>query len=316
MPNPTVEVLLATYNGERFLREQIDTILAQTYEPLTILARDDGSTDATPALLATYAAQHPTRFRILTGPPTGSAKYNFIELLKYSSADYIAFADQDDIWLPEKIALEMQAMQQLEATHSSQTPLLVFTDLRVVNQTLEILHASFWQHQPIHSTNIHRLNRLLAQNVATGCTALINRPLGELATHMPAEAHMHDWWIAILACTFGASQPIAQQTVLYRQHDSNVLGASKETTHNTLPDLHNHTERRKPWDESVNMARALLATYDNKLTLEQRVTVQAFLTCDTHTNRFVRLATWLGNRLFLTGGLRPNLALLWYLWDK
>ncbi len=105
---------------------------------------------------------------------------------------------------------------------------------------------------------------------------------------------MHDWWIAILANTFGASQPIAQQTVLYRQHDSNVLGASIQITHNALPNLHNHTERRKPWDESVNMARALLHTYDTKLTLEQRATAQAFLTCDTHPNRFVRIATWLG----------------------
>src|SRR5271154_4215562 len=104
-PTPLVDVLLATFNGEPFLREQIDSILSQDYEDLSILARDDGSKDGTRGILNEYAEQFPGRFQMLpTGAPTGNAKQNFLELMKASSADYVCFSDQDDVWLPGKVS--------------------------------------------------------------------------------------------------------------------------------------------------------------------------------------------------------------------
>src|SRR5271170_623792 len=101
---PAVEVLLATCNGERFLREQIDSILAQDYENIRILARDDGSTDSTVAILAEYGERFPGRFRVMpVQTPAGSAKGNFLLLMKESTAGHICFADQDDVWLRDKV---------------------------------------------------------------------------------------------------------------------------------------------------------------------------------------------------------------------
>jgi glycosyltransferase involved in cell wall biosynthesis len=132
-----VQVLLATYNGERFLREQIDSILAQTLPGVSILARDDGSNDSTPQILEDYGRRSPDRFRILpTVTPTGSARDNFLALLHASEAPYIAFADQDDVWLPQKLERQMNAMHGLEQRYGTSTPLLVFSDLRVVSDDL------------------------------------------------------------------------------------------------------------------------------------------------------------------------------------
>jgi len=116
---PTIEVLLATYNGARFLREQIESILSQDYQALCILAADDGSQDDTPAILAEYAERFPKRLRVLGGAaPTGSAKANFLRLMHHASEAYVCFSDQDDVWLPSKVRLSLETMQALEQRHS------------------------------------------------------------------------------------------------------------------------------------------------------------------------------------------------------
>jgi glycosyltransferase involved in cell wall biosynthesis len=132
---PEVEVLLATYNGARFLREQLDSIMAQDYGNIRVLARDDGSSDETIEILGQYAKKFPGCFRVMpAGSPTGSAKGNFLLLIKASTADYICFADQDDVWLPDKVSRTKQAMDQLESRWGTEVPLLVFTDLHVVDE--------------------------------------------------------------------------------------------------------------------------------------------------------------------------------------
>ena len=118
-----MEVLLATYNGARFLREQLDSIFAQDYENLRILARDDGSRDETPQILSEYAQRFPSRFRLLpTDTATGSAKTNFLKLMQASDADYVCFCDQDDVWLPEKVSTTQRAMSGLEERWGRDTP--------------------------------------------------------------------------------------------------------------------------------------------------------------------------------------------------
>lgn len=310
-----VQVLLATYNGERFLREQIDSILRQTYAPVSILARDDGSTDATVGILMEYATEFPERFRVLEGPPTGNAKWNFLRLLEASTADYLAFADQDDVWAPDKIELEMEAMRRLEHAHGSGLPLLVFSDLRVVDQNLNTLKPSFWSSEGIRPENIGKFENLLAQNVVTGCTALINRPLAKLAQPMPVSSYMHDWWIALIASALGHARFLVAPTVLYRQHDRNVLGASKPVEQRLVPKWRQHGERRKSWESNVGMAKALLEAHGERLPASKLAMVEALLRCDQHPNRLVRVTTFLRNRFFIAGTVRGNAARLWYLWD-
>ncbi len=228
-----IEVLLATYNGARFLSEQIASVLEQDYPQVRVLARDDGSMDASAKILQHHAERFPEHFCVLpSGSPTGSAAGNFRELLLASDADYVALCDQDDVWCRDKLSRSMEAMRRLEQQHGSQTPLLVFTDLRVVSDDLRTVQASLWRHNRIDPSASLHLNRLLGENVATGCTMLLNRPLAKLSSRMPSNHEasqtivMHDHWIALVAAAFGKTAWVAEPTVLYRQHDANVVGAA------------------------------------------------------------------------------------------
>ncbi len=310
-----VEVLLATYNGEHFLSEQIDSILSQDYDGLRVVARDDGSTDATRTLLEQYARRYPERFKLMPmDTPSGGAKWNFMRLLGQSSAQYVCFADQDDVWKADKVSSSMNRMSALEARHGKEMPLLVFSDLEVVKDQLDRINASFWGYQGIVPVNIHRFSRLLTQNVVTGCTALINRPLAELAMTMPAESYMHDWWIALMACAFGDADYIPEATVLYRQHGANVVGAVEHGKPNLVPRWRYHDMRRAQWEQSEKQAEALLRLHGARLPQEKVAILEDYVRCEESDNRWVRVFTVI-RRGFFQVGLRPTLAILWYLFD-
>jgi hypothetical protein len=294
MQTPDVEVLLATYNGERFVGEQIDSILAQDYPTLRILAGDDGSSDRTLEVLREYAEQFPLKIRLMEKQrPTGSAKANYLRLMKEATAEYICFADQDDVWLPNKVSGSVRAMEKLEAQHGPSRPLLVFTDLRVVDDRLKTLHPSMWRQLEIDPRSIHRLRQLIGRSVVTGCTAMINRPMLELARQMPEEATMHDRWIGLLAATLGAAAIVPEQTVLYRQHDSNVVGA-------LTPDgsvagiayraVHGDGRRAERF-RSERQAEALLKLHRSVMPEGSVVLLQAYLRSGRSESALQRVAT-------------------------
>ncbi len=292
---PEVEVLLATYNGERFLREQIDSILAQDYAHLRVLARDDGSSDATISILNEYAEKLPNRFRVVPpGPATGSPKDNFLLLMRASSAQYICFSDQDDIWLSDKVSRTKQAMDELESRWGADAPLLVFTDARVVDDQLRTLHESFWAHEKVEPDRIHHLPLLLGRSVVTGCTMLLNRRLLELSFAMPSEASMHDRWIGLLACTIGKARALKAQTLLYRQHDRNVVGTEKSTV--SLPGLFRRLVKREArqmqWAISQRQAEAFLRAYSAELSSKHRDMLRAYLHCGARRSRIFRITTF------------------------
>ena len=316
--SPTVEVLLATYNGERFLREQIDSILTQEYERLRVLARDDGSSDSTIAILREYEQRFPDRFRVMpTTSPTGSAKENFLKLMKESSSEYVCFSDQDDIWLPDKVSRSMQAMATLESHYGTATPLLVFTDLRVVDDTLKTIHESLWKHAGVKPEHINNLAAILGHNIVTGCTALINRKLLKMALDMPEEAAMHDSWIALLASAFGASKMVRAKTVLYRQHDRNVVGADmrKNSPKALILRFLQGEGRILQWKINERVAQAMLRVHGKDLSPEKRELLEAFLRCGRSSSRIVRIGTMIRYRFFRPGLLR-NLVTLIDLWRR
>ena len=143
-----------------------------------MLARDNGSSDATVSILNEYAERLPSRFRVMpSSPGTGSPKDNFLLLMRASSAQYICFSDQDDIWLPDKVSRTKKEMDELESRWGADTPLLVFTDAHVVDDQLITLHESFWAREKIDPERIHHLALLLGRSVVTGCTMLLNRRL-------------------------------------------------------------------------------------------------------------------------------------------
>ncbi len=310
---PEIEILLATCNGEQFLREQIDSILGQDYEHFRVLARDDGSSDLTNEILNDYAARFPNRFRVLpSGSASGSAKENFLRLMKASTADYICLSDQDDVWLPDKVRRTKEAMDRLESECGVNLPLLVFTDLRVVDDKLGLQHPSFWAFMSIDPDRVQRLNKLLVQGVVTGCTAMLNRQLLELSLSMPEEASMHDRWIALLASTLGRHAAVRAPTVLYRQHGGNVLGTGALQQPRTLlqrilrPDTQKYLEE---WGTNQRQAAALLRIHSAEMAPGKRRVIVAFLRCGSSKNRIIRVVTFLRYG-FYRAGILPNLILM------
>ncbi len=221
-----IDVLMAAFNGERFLPEQLDSILTQTEQDFQLLWQDDGSTDETVHILAAYEDAHPDKIHRISGPDhVKSAKGNFMSLLDKSQADYVCFSDQDDRWRQDKLETTLAAMRAGEKQYGKETPLLVHTDLAVVDENLAIIAPSFFQYQKLNP-NQNNLNRLLVQNHVTGCTMMINRSLALLLKMAPAKAMaMHDWWAAMAACAMGHILFLDKPTVDYRQHGRNQVGS-------------------------------------------------------------------------------------------
>jgi glycosyltransferase involved in cell wall biosynthesis len=309
---PKVEILLATYNGERFLREQIDSILNQDYGNLHVLARDDGSSDETVNILNEYANRHPDRFRVMPPTPaTGSAKENFLLLMQESSAQYVCFADQDDVWLLNKVSRTKQAMDQLESKWGTDIPFLVFTDLQVVDDQLRNLHESFWTHEKIEPDRTNHLALLLGQSVVTGCTVMLNRRLLELSLQMPDEASMHDRWIGLVASAMGKTSAIRTQTVLYRQHDRNVVGVQEKSKslQGVVRRLVKRDAREAQWKISQRQAEAFLKIYTGKLSAKHYALISAYLRCGSSRSRLLRIAIFIRYGICRLSSLR-DLAMM------
>lgn len=222
-----IDILLATYNGEKFLREQLDSLLSQSVQDFRVLIRDDGSADGTAEIIEEYCALHPRKiYRVHSICFSRSAKSNFGELMKAADGDYIMFCDQDDLWLPDKISVTLNAMTSAEKLYGNRTPILVHTDLEIVGRKLEPLYPSFTRYENLRTDGLS-LKNLLAQNSVTGCTVMFNRALLKLCRSVPEEALMHDHWLALLASAVGEIVYVDKPTVKYRQHGGNAVGAQR-----------------------------------------------------------------------------------------
>jgi len=239
MRTPTkIAVLLSTYNGEKFLGEQLDSLLAQSHKNFILVVRDDGSRDRTISILESYAGDHPERIHLLSrdGVNMGaSASFAFLvdyvlknkELLGLKST-YMMFCDQDDTWFSEKIEKLLAAMLATEADNDSTLPIIVHSDLEVVSEQNTVIAKSLISYQGLEIDRNSFLN-LVISNLVTGCTALINEPLAEKALPIPEKAIMHDWWLALVATAFGKLVYLDIPLVHYRQHGNNTIGAKKLT---------------------------------------------------------------------------------------
>ena len=222
-----LDILLPTFNGAAFLEEQLDSIFRQSNPDFRLLVRDDGSTDGTRAILERWAAARPNIVCIdLEGPHLGPAA-GVSRLLECSQAPYVMFSDQDDVWLPEKIAVLLAAMRRVEEEMGSQTPILIHSDLIVVDSSLRTLHPSFWACRRLDPVRGATLRRLAVENVVAGCSAMINRALAEECLPIPPQAIMHDWWMALAAAAMGRIECVAEPLTLYRQHAANAVGVRR-----------------------------------------------------------------------------------------
>lgn len=238
--HPRIAILMATYNGERYLAEQIGSILGQTNHDWHLYIHDDGSKDDTVAILNDHARKHPDEITVMEYPPQGGALSNFMSLLERVEADYYMFSDQDDVWMPEKVQLTLQKMREMETTYSANVPLVSFCDLQVVNSRLELKDASFF-----HARGIERMvfkERFFhLANMVPGCTMLFNRIARDTARpYQESKYIIHDYHIVLNALAHGGHiAGIPQPLISYRQHDDNVVGVGEksETIANRLKSL-------------------------------------------------------------------------------
>ncbi|MGJ8686238.1 MAG: glycosyltransferase family 2 protein [Spongiibacteraceae bacterium] len=219
-----VDILLACYNGERYLPAQLDSLLAQTDCDWRLLVHDDGSSDGTPALIRDYQMRYPDKIHFIEdGVCCGGAKNNFSHLMALSNADLIMFCDQDDVWYPQKIARSRECMRAGQGHHPAKA-LLVHSDLEVVDAELCCVAPSMFAYQCLSKQA--DFAELLVQNSVTGCTVMINRKALLAALPVPEEAIMHDWWLALKVMDSGGELLFLDEPLLkYRQHRDNTLGS-------------------------------------------------------------------------------------------
>ena len=228
MKSQTALILLSTYQGELYLAAQLESIIAQTHQNWLLLIRDDGSTDHTLDILQQYQ-QRDARIT-LTHDNHGNLKpaQSFSVLMKKAlerEEPYIFFADQDDVWVPEKLALFIAKFEYMSNQHSNETPLLIFSDLCVVNEKLQTINPSYLKYEKLIPQIESPIHTLLVHNFVTGCAMAMNRALLQVATPVPIEAIMHDWWCALCVAVTGKMGFVQKATVLYRQHGKNDTGS-------------------------------------------------------------------------------------------
>lgn len=221
-----VAILMATYQGERFLKEQLDSLFAQSHKDWTLYVHDDCSSDATMSILESYHSHYPNMV-ILDYPSQHGAKNNFFSMIERVDADYYFLCDQDDVWLPEKIETEIAQMMILEKQHPN-LPLLVCSDVTVVDEHLVIKNHSLWNASGKYPQLLTTFRELGAIDYVTGCTMLFNRTVKMLLRNPSPHATMHDAWIALSVLKAGGIIfPISTPLLYYRQHSSNTLGAGE-----------------------------------------------------------------------------------------
>jgi len=259
-----IAVLLSTCNGEKFLAEQIDSLLAQSHKNFILIVRDDGSHDRTVSILESYALDHSVQIHLLSrdGQNLG-ASGGFAFLVDYViknkeslglTSSYMMFCDQDDTWFPEKIEKLLAAMLAAEADNDSALPIIVHSDLEVVSEQNTIIAKSFVNYQGLEIKR-NSFPNLVISNLVTGCTALINQSLAEKALPIPEDAIMHDWWLALVATAFGKSVYLNIPLVHYRQHGNNAIGAKEFTKVSFVSmSLWRRTLARKPNEHLIEVS--------------------------------------------------------------
>lgn len=224
MSYPKISIALCTNNGARFLPELLKSLSNQVVMPGELVVCDDASSDSTISCINKYTADSKYPVKVIENSRRLGVLANYSRAISSCKGDYVALCDQDDIWFPEKLELTMQKMKEAESIYSTNLPLLVHTDLSVIDYSGKIIAKSYFKKRKLQENIEYPLKVLLTQNFVTGCTVLINRSLIKAALPIPGNAVYHDWWLALIAASTGKIIFEPSATLYYRQHDENVIG--------------------------------------------------------------------------------------------
>ncbi|WP_211750264.1 glycosyltransferase family 2 protein [Paenibacillus sp. Marseille-Q4541] len=272
MANPNIQILLSTYNGEKYLEEQLDSLLAQKNVNIHILIRDDGSKDNTVFILHKYASEYPSKISVTTGANLG-VKQSFYELLSISSSeyDYYAFCDQDDVWLSNKLSNAIYKLQEIR-----NEPGMYCSSTQMVNEQLE--PTKVWPTQPSKELSLYNS---LIENTCVGCTIVLNPEAMKLIKQNPPEIMdnmiMHDWWMYLAISALGKVVFDTNPGILYRQHQNNVLGGASESLFMKWISRVNRFWSGKNHYILSNQAQEFLKIFYEQLNKQQKAEIERLL---------------------------------------
>jgi glycosyltransferase involved in cell wall biosynthesis len=239
-----VDVVLASFNGDKYIGDQILSILNQSYKNIHIIVTDDGSSDSTVEIIKELASKHPN-IEMVNCCRQGGVVQNFEKGLSYSKGDYIFLADQDDIWLPGKVENALSFIKEKEKLLSKETPIMVFQDLIVVDVNLKTLSESFYSYNKLDPLNNLDIRYLYWRSTVYGCTAIFNKALKNRSIPFPKNIPMHDHWLALNAAIEGGIFFNPRKDILYRQHTNNVVGGQSKSLRLKLFDFFGNIKRIK-----------------------------------------------------------------------
>ena len=308
-----ITVLVASYNGSRYIKQQLDSILAQDEKDIHILVSDDCSADGSGELLKEYEERHRDRILVLfRRKPSGGAAAHFLKLLKLmadaahgpeeqpqhgsllpeyevtksqlahlgrlAGADYFMLSDQDDVWMPQKARMLSDKMKEMERKPGrGNVPLLVHSDLTVTDEELRPIADSFFRYQKI-SPERTRLPQLLVQNNVTGGAVMVSRSMLPYLKEIPGVCLMHDAWLALIASCFGEIGWVDRPLYYYRQHGGNTLGAEKgDSLDSVRTRVKDGSSARENYRRMFGQADSFYHMFYSRLNREQQETLEAFI---------------------------------------
>jgi hypothetical protein len=219
-----ISVAMCTYNGEKFLDEQLRSIASQTMLPSELVICDDGSTDSTPDIVADFAQSAPFSVRFVQNPKNLGSTRNFEQAISLCRGDYIALSDQDDWWTPDKLEVSFKTLRDSDAGG-------VFSDGLLMDQESKLTGGSLWA--VVRFDNMRDISHfserdsgiatLLRGNVVTGATVVFRSSLRELFLPFPKE-WIHDGWLAWALVLQSRLVPVERPLIRYRVHGTQQVG--------------------------------------------------------------------------------------------
>lgn len=308
MKTKTVAILMATYNGEKYIAEQIESILNQTYQDFVLFIRDDNSTDSTNEIVSSYVQKYPDKLvKVKDNKVAKGACNNFMFLLEYvynlNKYEMFMFSDQDDVWFENKV---YDTLEEYFKIQDKDAPILIHTDLSVVDEQLNIVSESFLKYSNLERKD-NGFNRYLIQNNVTGCTTFINKSLVNLINFEIKNMIMHDWYLALIASSFGKIIFVNKSTIKYRQHNNNTLGAVEyKGTKDILKKIKNNLKNqtiRKDLDKVYKQAESFKNNYYKLFNENNKKTIDDFCKIKD-VNKINRILLVIKNKFYKTSLIR------------
>lgn len=313
-----ITIIMAVYNGQEYIREQLESLKDQTYTEWRLVIRDDRSSDKTAEIVKKFSdeVEQEVIFKV-NEKPSGSAKNNFALLINDArESDYVMFCDQDDIWKKDKIEITFNKMKQAEERYGRDFPLLVHGDVEVIDENGNINADSMFEMSHINADS--KLPQILIQNHVTGCTMMCNKKLIAGISEYASSEYiiMHDYLAALYASVFGKIEVIKKPLLSYRQHSGNSVGA--KNNNNPVYLLKRLANGRKSYKEAMetsrNQVKFFVEIYREELAAEKYCEEYELMSGYASLGsraKLYRIMFYKKNHIWKNGTIRKIMQVIW-----